>query len=109
MSNGPAIDWTGGSGKRYRYYIYPLGTRFATEPGNYIFAKEFRPGHWLPCYIGQTENLGERLVDHEKEPCARMHGATHIHAHVNRVSASRSAEETDLIRKWRPPCNERAG
>ena len=109
MSNGPAIDWPGASGKRYRYYIHPLGASFPARPGNYIFAKEVRPGYWAPCYIGQTENLAERLGDHEKEACAKRHGATHVHVHENSVSATRRAEETDLIRKWQPPCNERDG
>lgn len=107
MSETPTIMWPGQSGKEYKYWIYPIGTTFNKEPGNYIFAKETRPGYWSPCYIGQTENLDERLTDHEKEACAKRHGATHIHTHVTLGGeAIRRAEEGDLIQKWTPPCNE---
>ncbi len=101
------IKWTGVSGKQYEYWMYPIGSAFKEEPGNYIFAKESVPGSWLPCYIGQTENLNVRLGDHEKEACARSHGATHIHAHLTSGGeAIRKAEEKDLVQKWGPPCNE---
>lgn len=106
MTNTPTIMWSGLSGKSYSYWIYPIGSSFKEEPGNYIFAREVRPGHWSPCYIGQTENLNKRLGDHEKEACARRNGATHIHAHLNGSSdTARRTEERDLIQKWNPPCN----
>lgn len=107
MSGTPTIDWEGASGRTYRYEIYPLSTGFREKPGNYIWARETRPGCWSPCYIGQAKNLNQRLGDHEKEACAKRHGATHIHAHLNGAGeAARLAEEKDLILKWEPPCNE---
>jgi hypothetical protein len=74
------IMWPGFSGKTYEYWIYPVGTSFREESGNYIFAKETKPGSWSPCYIGQTKNLDHHLSDHEKETCSKRNGATHIHA-----------------------------
>ncbi len=71
MAKAPTIIWPGLSSKEYKYWIYPIGASFKEEPGNYIFAKETKPGSWLPCYIGQTENLSQRLGDHEKEACAK--------------------------------------
>lgn len=107
MADAPTINWSGKSGKQYQYWIHPVGTTFKEEPGNYIYAKETRPGYWAPCYIGQTKNLNDRLSDHEKEACAKRQGATHIHAHTNgHGEAARLAEEKDLILKWQPPCNE---
>jgi len=101
------IVWAGISGKGYTYEIHPIGTTFKEEPGNYIFAKETQPRNWTPCYIGQTENLNKRLENHEKEGCAKRNGATHIHAHLTSGGeAVRKAEEEDLIRKWKPPCND---
>ncbi len=101
--------WIGKSGRKYRYGIYSMETQFVKKPGNYIFAK--RAGAvWLPCYIGQTESLGDRLADHEKETCAKRHGATHIHAHTtDGGELVRKAEEKDLIARWNPPCNEQLG
>ena len=106
MSEAQTIDWPGQSGKTYRYWIYPIGTSFKEVGGNYIFAKEARPGSWIPVYVGQSKNLNQRLENHEKEACAKRNGATHIHAHKNDSEAARLAEEKDLIAKWKPVCNE---
>jgi len=107
MTEAPTIKWPGLSGKEYQYWIYPMGASFKKDPGNYIFAKESSQTHWTPCYIGQTENLNERLGDHEKEACAKRNGTTHIHAHLTTGGESvRKAEEKDLIQRWKPPCNE---
>ena len=107
MSEASTINWDGLSGKEYKYWIYKIGTSFKEEPGNYIFAKETKAGYWRPCYIGETENLNQRLGDHEKEECARRHGFTHIHAHLNSAGeAVRRTEEKELIMKWKPPCNK---
>jgi hypothetical protein len=107
MNETQTILWPGQSGKEYRYWIYPMGSSFKEEPGNYIFAKQTQPGHWTPCYKGQSNNLSARLENHEKEHCAKRHGATHIHAHLTSGGESvRKAEERDLIIRWKPPCND---
>jgi len=107
MNEYQTILWPGISGREYKYWIYPIGTSFKGEPGNYIFAKQSSPGYWTPCYVGESENLDKRLENHEKESCARKYGATHIHAHLNKSGIkTRIAEEKDLINKWKPVCNE---
>jgi hypothetical protein len=83
MNETPTIMWPGQSGKEYKYWIYPIGSSFKEEPGNYLFAKKTQQGYWYPCYIGQTVNLNQRLGDHEKEACSKRNGATHIHAHLS--------------------------
>jgi hypothetical protein len=99
------LQWRGKTCRCYTYEIYPIGTSFNEVPGNYIYAKQTATG-WVPCYIGQAKSLGARLGNHEKEPSAKRHGATHIHAHQTQTEAERLAEEADLIRYWQPPCNE---
>lgn len=107
MTEAATISWPGKSGAQYKYWIYPIETNFKEAAGNYIFAKETKPGSWSPCYIGQTENLNDRLGNHEKEACAKRNGATHIHAHLNGSGdTARKVEEKDLITEWKPPCNE---
>jgi len=106
MAETPTINWSGKSGTNYKYWIYEIGNKFKEEAGNYIFAKETKPGYWKPVYIGQTVNLDERLENHEKETCAKRNGATHIHAHLNSKKEDRLSEEKDLIQKWQPTCNE---
>ncbi len=57
-------------------------------------------------YIGQMSSLKDGLADHEKEACAKNEGATHVHAYINSGGeAVRLAEESDLIRRWKPVCN----
>lgn len=107
MAEAPTILWPGQSGTEYKYWIYPIDFSFKKEPGNYIFAKETSPQKWTPCYIGQTNNLDERLDDHNEEECAKRHGATHIHAHLTSGGKDvRKAEEKDLIMRWDPSCND---
>lgn len=105
MSDQPTCNWPGKSGRTYTYYVYPIGTGFKEDAGNYIFAKLNASNNWVPQYIGQTKNLNQRLGDHEKEACAKRNGATHIHAHLNAAEAARLAEEKDLIENFNPPCN----
>jgi len=57
MAEAPTIQWTGQSGKTYKYWIHPLGTSLKAVAGNYIFATETDPNRWRPIYIGQTGDL----------------------------------------------------
>ena len=54
MAQQETVDWTGLSGRSYKYWVYPIGTTFKDEPGNYIFAKVFQ-GKWVPLYIGRNK------------------------------------------------------
>ncbi len=101
------IMWPGASRKEYEYWIDDMNSSFKDEPGNYIFAKETSPGRWTPIYIGETESLKDRLSNHEKLPCVKRYGGTHIHAHTTPGGEkARKAEEADLLAKWDPPCNK---
>lgn len=107
MTSANTIMWPGSSGKEYKYWIYAIGTDFNDAPGNYIFAKETSPGRWSPIYIGETKSLKDRLPAHEKLPCVKRHGGTHVHAHVTQGGEKvRQAEESDLLANWDPPCNK---
>ena len=104
-NNTPTCNWPGKSGKTYLYGIYPIGTSFVAKGGSYIFCKKNNANKWAPQYIGQTNDLNERLGDHEKEACAKRNGATHIHVRLNTTKANRLAEEKDLITNFKPSCN----
>lgn len=103
----PTFDWEGKSGKTYRYWTYLIGQQFNATPGNYIFARQPQPGEWIPIYIGQASDLSERFGNHHAIPCILQNGGTHIHAHQKNLDEeARRAEESDLIAKWDPPCND---
>ncbi len=97
--------WTGGSGKKYEYEMYPIGTDWNDVPGNYIFAKESLPHKWEAVYIGETESFKDRLPNHNELPCINRNGGTHIHVRINRDSRARLDEEADLLTNNKTPCN----
>ena len=61
-------------------------------------------------YIGETINLRRKLlptVTDGKYDCAKRRGITHIHVHANlNGEPARRSEQEDLIRRYRPACNE---
>jgi len=107
MAETPTMNWEGKSGKKYPYYVYPIGTTFQPIAGNYIFAKETEPNTWAPLYVGETDNLQERLTPyHEKMPCVEHNGGTHVHVHNGtHDDTTRQDEEADIRERWNPPCN----
>ena len=75
-------------------------------PGNYVFAKQQANGTFTAIYIGETEDLGTRLADHERRPCAIKNGATHILVRANNGGEqARLREEAELIAHCKPVCN----
>ena len=100
-------NWPGQSGTEYAFRIHPLNTAFRPLPGVYIYAKQLSEGDWSPIYIAQTRDLHQRLEGHITLQDAIANGATHLHAHYcNAGQGARCSEEQDLIRRWRPVCND---
>jgi len=101
------MEWPGQSGRRYKYWVYKIGTKFKETPANYMFARETAPLTFAPVYVGQTSDLSVGLDDNQRTPCIREFGATHVHAHANsRGEAARLEEEADLMGMWDPICNK---
>jgi predicted GIY-YIG superfamily endonuclease len=100
-------NWPGVSGKSYAYEVHPFGTSLKAEAGNYIYAKLNTQGQWVPLYIGETEDLNDRVATHEKRECVRKNGVTHIHAHLTSGAKSvRLDEETNIRNNYNTPCND---
>ncbi len=98
--------WRGASGRWYRYAVYMFGTVFGPGPANYIFARETRPGHYLPLYIGHTQDLSAPMDDPLVLQCVRLNRATHMHVKLSTATEEvRRAERSDLIAEWKPDCN----
>ncbi len=106
MSDLGIYLWTGQSGQKYRYTVYMFGTVFGPGPANYIFARESRPGHYQPLYVGQTDDLSEPFDDALARECLKQNRVTHIHVrHTDSREELRRAERSDLISIAKPPCN----
>ena len=109
--SGTAI-WHGEDGAPYEFQVFDPDTHWNDVPGVYIFAKEGTAlGGWEALYIGHTASLKNRLAaSHEQLECAARNGMTHIHAHTaNNNERIRRYEEFNLIRRYAPICNQRAG
>ncbi len=104
------IDWPGASNKKYKYWfmkrLEPAPGEIKAEPGNYMFVKRQANG-WVPVYIGQTGNLRNRLASHPEIACVKQNNGTHLMAHTSGDGEqTRKTEESNLIAKWNPPCNQ---
>lgn len=111
MTQAQTRVWYGSSGLGYLYEVYPIEDVPCLPPvhGNYIFAKGTTPEPGNAVYIGQAKDLRGRLNSHDKMPCAKKRGATHIHVHRNDAGEqARRSEEQYLIAAYNPPCNKEA-
>ena len=106
MIDEVSIYWTGKSGRKYKYWLFPIGTKFQKEPVNFIFARQLKKGYFTPIYVGETEDFIKHFDGHPKLPCLRRNEATHITVHKGSTSdRPRRAEEMDLINNYNPVCN----
>jgi hypothetical protein len=107
MTHSGSIDWTGLSGKKYTYWIYPITATFTAASGNYAFIKQIGSGAWSVVYFGETGDLSKRYDNHHNIDAAKAKGATHICVHWHDGDdAVRRAEESDLIDGYKPHCND---
>ena len=98
--------WTGQSGQKYRYTVYMYGTAFGPGPANFIFAREVKPGQYVPLYVGQSNDLSEPFDDRVAVECLKQNRVSHIHVrHSDAREEVRRAERSDLISIGKPPCN----
>lgn len=96
--------WTGDSGTKYTYYVYPRGTSVTGErDGNYVYAKLNSANQWVPVYFGEgdlTQRAGSNGSNHHRKECIDLKGATHVHMHLNANKDQRRAEEKDLLANY---------
>ena len=108
-------EWTGKSGKKYKYQVLDLPASLKDKLGNYIFCKLNDKNRWVAIYIGEG-NLKDRVTDgnHHKIDCISRKGATHIHAHLTENKKRSKSEEEDLLGNYQIAyepngCNEKEG
>jgi hypothetical protein len=92
--------WTGASGTKYTFYVYPRGTTVTPMDGNYVYAKLNNQNQWVPVYFGEgdlSQRAGSDSSSHHRKRCIDSKGATHVHMHGNGDKDSRRTEEMDLL------------
>ena len=110
MSNKiTTVTFTGKSGKQYKFDTYTKDTSFRDVSAVYIFTKRVQKldGSYFqkPLYIGESEKLGTRILNHEKWPYVDRLGCTHISIMQISGESARMDAESDLINGQNPPCN----
>lgn len=91
---------------QYSFTSYDPGTTTWNDvAGIYIFARPFL-GQWQAIYVGQASSFKDRLGNHERWTEALRRGATHIHALIVPLQASRNNIEQSLIQTYQPPLNQ---
>ena len=77
--------------------------------GVYLFTRRIvdwqKALRWHALYVGETDNMSNRLYDHEKLPEAVGLGVSHIHFHFESDPEKRERIEKELIAYYRPPLN----
>ena len=102
----PAILLEGVSGSKWQFEVYPLSTTWNHVPSVYVVARLTPERRYAILYVGQTEDIADRLSNHHKEHCFRRNGWTHILVHQESSERTRRLIEADLIQKYRPACND---
>ena len=93
---------------KYEFSVYPFAAEvdWPEVGGIYIFA------HWDPealewriLYVGQTEDFGTRLPNHERWQEAKEQEATHVHLLEVGQAWQRDRIEKELIAEFLPLLN----
>ena len=102
--------FVGASGRQYEYFLPQDRSTIPSVQGNYIFAA-WRGNKWKVLYVGETENLRNRLVQnrHEQMLAALARaapGSFNILYDADQCEEEdRRAAERDLIEHYDPPLN----
>ncbi|MBU2573540.1 MAG: hypothetical protein KKH28_05630 [Elusimicrobia bacterium] len=89
----------------YELNIYTPDTTWYDVAGVYVFCGVNAQNRWEAYYVGQAESFCDRFSSHEQwSPAARL-GATHIHALVVQLAATRDRIERELIQACQPHLN----
>lgn len=102
------FDTRGVSGKVYRFEIFSKWQRFADNVSAvYAFLAQDKndPSKLKILYIGQSEDLDQRLLNHNKWGEAARRGFSHLG--ILRLATSQlDSVERDLVRFHEPELNE---
>ena len=106
-----AVTFSGKSGEKYYFQVWPLETRFRSVAAVYFVTKRVRENQTYDrachegIYIGQTENLTGLFATQSRLDLFKKHGANCVCVYLVKNEERRLAVEQDLIAVHTPPCN----
>jgi hypothetical protein len=109
MASLGKMTLTSASDQRYRFRVFPLGTRFRSISGVYLITQRInradgRHRHKI-LYVGHTKDFSRPLERRPKAPDFTKYGANCICVLSDVSSESCRAKERDLITSFSPVCN----
>ena len=110
MAKLGTVTFTGVSGAKYEFTVYPWGTSFNKDYGAVYFVtkrtQESGGGHsHTRLYVGETEDLSTRFDNHHKQDCFDRHNKNCVCVYGEEDEDTRLEIEQDLIDNCQPPCN----
>ena len=109
MAKIGTMTLTGQSGTKYSFNVYGKDTNFSDGVAGiyYISKRTQKPGgNHAAVYIGQAEDIKDRLSGHENQGCFDRNGYNAISIHREGNGTVRLRKESDLIDALDPPCNQ---
>jgi hypothetical protein len=109
MSKIGTLDFTGISGHRYTFNVYPLLRAQKGKEAVYVVTRrtvkaDTSVDHDL-IYIGSSQNLQEEFEHHDLKDCFEKEGANCLCVYWEERTETREKIEDDLLNQYHPPCN----
>lgn len=107
MARLATVQFTGKSGTKYPFNIYPITEECPSEAGIYIFGNyQAAESKITPVYIGKASSFESRFYDHHKDACIKSNGGNSICLMQVKDEKQRTEIEKDLLGFYNTKCNE---
>lgn len=104
------ITVPGASGASYRFTVHDLESALPTSGAVYFITRrtehEGRRHTHARIYAGHAADVAARVTDHRNFATFDSHKPNCVCVLPEKVEAERVRIESDLISKFRPPCND---
>jgi hypothetical protein len=110
MSKIGTLDFTGISGHKYTFNVYPKNREQKEKEAVYVVThrtiKADASVDHNVIFIGETNSLKNEFIDHPKSTCFDHEIANCVCVYWEDHSDTRSKISADLITSYHPPCND---
>lgn len=103
------LDFTGISGHKYTFNVYPLSHTFNEKEAVYFVTRrtikaDASVEHIL-LYVGESDNISKEFLTHKHQACFDKELANCICVHWEDHADTREKIVDDLLKHYHPPCN----
>lgn len=111
MAKLGTLTLTGASGNKYDFDVWSADTEWNDNVACVYYVSRRTPksdgtGDHNAIYIGETEDLKDRLSNHHQQSCFEQHRYNAISTLVEKNGNTRLVIENDLVKAINPPCND---